>query len=274
MTGAKLRLCLAQVPCVVGDVQANLRTMVQKVEALKGQADIVVFPELFTSGYGFPLADADKLVETQDGPSFQLMSKCARENETAILYSFPEKDESTGSRYISLMFIDQKGAKLACCRKTHLWDPFMSFERAVFVDGDRLCPIVTFPCEGGVVSIGLLVCWDLEHPEPARVLAFNGANVILVCGANSDLNTLEVVVRARALEDLCHVAYCNMTGGPFCGHSLVAAPTGDVLGMLDNEVGHVIAVVEPDNPTYVTKRKRNPFRRDRQAELYTPLVQG
>lgn len=268
-----LRLCLVQAPSTVGNKAANMATMSAHVSAHKDDADLIVFAELFLTGYNFAPALAKELAEEATGPSFVAMSAVAQKNHVAIIYSFAEKDPYSENLFISLMWIDNMGAQVACYRKTHLWGPTETmFERVVFSPGPSLPPLYTITTATGTLAIGLLICWDLEHPEPARIHGLAGADLILALGANSDAQVMNVVVPGRAIDTQAHVAYCNMIGGPFCGLSVVAAPTGKVLGSLGAGEGVLFVTVDPSLPEYQLKRSSNPFARDRRPELYTALV--
>lgn len=272
------RLCVAQLAAVAGDKAGNLQRMRETVAAWAGKADLVVFPELCVSGYGFPREQVPALAEPlEGGPTLQAMQQLCREHAVAVLYSFPEcvevVDPVTGvaapAYHITVVWLDAQGALLARYRKVHLWDPFRTFERICFREGAEAAPVVLF--HG--VRVGLLICWDVEFPEPPRALALAGAQVLLAMGANADAKVMRVVCPARALENLCHVVYCNMGGERFCGLSCVFSPLGEALLQFpDNAQAVGCATIQPDQQVFSDRAAANPFFVHRRPDLYAPLA--
>jgi len=119
------------------------------------------------------------------------------------------------------------GELLSVYDKTHLFDR----ERGVFTPGAALQDPFVF--RG--VRFGVLCCFDIEFPEPARTLALRGAQCLLVPSANMAPwgPSHRVFVRARALEDHCWVAYADCVGRAsgydFEGESCLVDPLGHVL---------------------------------------------
>jgi predicted amidohydrolase len=215
-----------------GNVRANLQKMKTKmVEAKKMGAEILVFPELFTTGYCVSQNCIRELAEKKDGTTFLKLSERARETGVAILYGYPELVESgAGGQkvyYNSVQFIDGNGRSLANYRKTHLWIEEDAVEGA-FKAGEGFSPV--FEYRG--LKIGLLICYDVEFSEAVRTLALEGAEVVLVPTACCDKYIrimCEVLIPARAVENRIHVAYVNHCGGMFVGLSRCCGPLGNAL---------------------------------------------
>ena len=91
------------------------------VEAKKKGADVLVFPELFTTGYFLSHDLMKELAEERSGYTFCELSQRSKDTGVAVLYGYPEVDQIERRYYISAQFVDKQGQSLANYRKTHLW---------------------------------------------------------------------------------------------------------------------------------------------------------
>ena len=157
-------------------------------------------------------------------------------------------------------------------RKTHLYDPSKEFERLAFTAGNELGPIVTYKD----IKIGLLICFDIELVEPTRILAVQGAEVVIVPTANTDVIVSDVIVRCRAIENHIFVAYVNHVGIMkklnFCGQSIIVSPVGEVISSSDEKEMTLTAEISPDEEKYSHRRAYAPLLEDRRPELYNDLI--
>lgn len=213
--------------------------------------------------------------EPVDGPSIKVMAELAKANRVHLVFGYPEKavdnDQTTTTYYNSAIFISAEGEVLLNYRKTHLWGPY---EKKYFTPGSSLAPVVKI----GEVSVGLLICWDVEFPEPSRVLMLRGADLILVPTACMTSFAPEVTVRARAFENKLFVAYVNRAGeengSRFCGLSSVVTPNGDCACKAGEESGELLFTdIEPKRADYQESRDRDPIHLERRTELYRELTQ-
>ena len=215
-----------------GNVQANFQKIKTQIHraALVG-AQFIIFPELFLSGYCVPGEKMKMVAEDRDGPSFQALSKTARESNIAVLYGYPEVDRSSGTPvyYNSAQLIDRDGTSLVNYSKTHLWIPPKPPQyEAVFTSGSQLYDPVD--CCG--MKIGVLICADSSFSEPCRCLALAGANFIAIPTASSlqyDRRDCMFVVRTRALDNGLYVALVNHVGSGLEGCSQLCDSDGTVL---------------------------------------------
>ncbi len=166
------RVVCQQLAPVLGDAEANrvmsLRAIAGAVDA---GGDIVVLPELVTSGYMFESAEeAAALALAPDDALFGEWAAEARRGGAVVIAGFPERG-ADGRVYNSAAVLDGSGL-LGIYRKCHLWDR----EKLWFVPGDE--PPRVFDTAHG--RIGVLVCYDLEFPEMPRALALAGAELIVV----------------------------------------------------------------------------------------------
>jgi len=209
-----------------------------------------------------------------DGSSILAVAEMAKANGVHVVFGYPEKvdDITTGTTqyFNSAVFIDCEGKILLNYRKTHLWG---DYEKKYFSYGTSLAPLVKI----NGVSIGVLICWDVEFPEPPRVLMLRGADVILVPTASMDSFAAEVTVRSRAFENKLFVAYANRAGDEngslFTGLSSVVAPNGKLLCKAGVESDDLIfADVEPNRAEYEASKKLDPIHIERRLELYRELL--
>ncbi|MCM3300821.1 hydrolase [Streptomyces pseudogriseolus] len=165
------RVVCEQLAPRVGDLAHNKELAVDAVRrALSERADIVVLPELVTSGYVFADTDeARRTAITPDDAFFTDLTRLLSGTRTVVVLGFCEDGGST--LYNSAAVLDADGVR-AVYRKTHLWDR----ETLFFTPGERMAPVVT-TAHG---RIGVLICYDLEFPEMPRRLATAGADLIAV----------------------------------------------------------------------------------------------
>ena len=175
-------------------------------EAKKRNADIALFPEMWSNGYRiYDRAPEEWKAEAvpSDCQFLEEFRILASDLEMAIAVTFLEKHHE-GPRN-SLALFDRHGRKVLSYSKVHTCD--FSVER-------ELCPGDSFTVSvletaSGPVNIGAMICYDREFPESARILMLEGAELILVPNAcPMEINRLSQL-RARAFENMCAIATCN-----------------------------------------------------------------
>jgi len=125
-------------------------------------------------------------------------------------------------------------------------------------------------------KIGLLICYDIEFPEPARRLALAGADILLVPTAQMAPYTqvAKHVIPARAYENQVYLAYANHSGTDdgldYVGLSSICGPDGAVLAAAGKSEELLYATV--DTAHHKAVRKADPLLADRRPELYAPLA--
>ena len=203
----------------------------QMIRAASAGAELLIFPELFLTGYHVPGEEMKRLAEERDGPSFRELSRTARESNIAVLYGYPEVDRSSGAPvyYNSAQLIDRDGTSLVNYRKTHLWiSPAPPQYESVFTPGSRF----EEPVECCGLKIGILICNDASFSETARSLALSGANFISVISASSieyNRRCSNLFIPTRALDNSVYVALVNYVGGGLDGCSQLCDPNGTVV---------------------------------------------
>ena len=239
-----MRIALAQSAGTPGDVAANLAAVRRlSADAAAAGARLVVFPEAFLTGYNIGPERSAELAEPVDGPGVAALAATARETSVAILCGYVERAPD-GAVHNSAVLVDAAGATLANARKTHL---FAALDRAAYAPGDAL----TVTTLDGL-RVGILICFDVEFPEPVRRLALAGAQLIAVPTSlmTPSQFVAETLVPARAAENQVFVAYANRVGTEgeltYIGRSRVAGPDGTLLATADAaEETLVLADVDP-----------------------------
>jgi predicted amidohydrolase len=259
-----MRIALFQMQALAGDVTANLAAIeAAAAEAAAGSADLLIAPELATTGYGAGDAIRD-LAEPADGPQIRRLGESADRLGIAIVAGFAERAD--GAVYNALALV-RKDAAPAVYRKTHL---YADYERALFTPGDICASLVEF----GGLKLGFLICYDVEFPENVRRLAGAGADMVLVPTALPESPHARFIaaclVPVRAFENQVFVVYANHAGADarfsYAGLSRAAAPDGSLLAVSEsNEPALLFADI--DTAAYDESRRANSYLKDlRQAE--------
>jgi len=219
-----MRVALAQFTPRLADKQANLERIIGYMnEAKNQQADVVVFPELGLTGYSVG-EQLEEIAETLEGPSIQRLQAECRNAGIAAVVSFPERREN--QFHISTVWIAEDGTLAGVYRKTHLFDK----EKNYFTPGQEW-PVV----ETRFGRIGMMICFDLEFPEVARLLRLNGAEMIVVNTANMVpyQRYQQVFMQSRAMENEIPLVICNRLGQEgdleFFGDSMAVDHEGNIL---------------------------------------------
>jgi 5-aminopentanamidase len=161
-----VQIACCQIEPVVGDLAANAVVIEAQIrEAVGVGADVIVLPELATSGYMF--ADADEARATALRPTdFAYWS--AAVDDALVIGGFCEMGDD-GRLYNSAVMVDADGV-VASYRKTHLWDR----EKLIFTSGDALPPVIK--TKHGAIAV--MICYDLEFGELTRRVALDEAELI------------------------------------------------------------------------------------------------
>ncbi len=239
----KLRVAIAQAEAVKADPAANRDKLIAWVKeaALKG-ADMVVFPELFYSAYDISKEALMKCAIDQKDVFFEQIRDLAIENDINILFSYPEIGEGKDKPYISVAFIDSAGNCVSNHRKTYLWG-----EEANKAERGEL---VYEPVKTSFGTIGTLICYEIEFPEPARILTLKGAEIIIVTAAFDTIPNFHKYLSAIGILNQVYVigvngwkSDCAPARGGSCivdqrGKVIFELPiTSEKLGIFDIDLG-------------------------------------
>jgi predicted amidohydrolase len=275
MTEALVVCC--QLELRVGELEANRAACREAISAAAGEgADIVVVPELVTSGYVFADADeARRCAETVDGDTVTGWIALAREYRLVVVGGLCELEGAAGVLRNSAVIVDASGVR-AVYRKAHLWDR----EQLMFEPGRERPPVID--TEHGRVST--MVCYDVEFPEWVRLPALDGADLLCVPTnwpreprPDGERPAEVTRVQAAASVNRMFVAACDRAGTErgvdWVNGTVIVGPDGYPLA----------GPVCEDRPQTVTARCRlgdarqkrtsehNDALQDRRPELYEPV---
>lgn len=168
MNSSVVRVGCRQLSPVLGDLEGNQRRVLEAIAS--SGADVLVLPELATSGYVFETLDeVDACAVPADDPIFASWT-AALVGDSIVVAGFAERGRD-GLFYNSAALVSQAGV-LATYRKAHLWDR----EKLFFTPGSQPAPVV----ETRFGRVAVMICYDLEFPEYTRQAALAGADLIAV----------------------------------------------------------------------------------------------
>ena len=154
---------------------------------------------------------------------------------------------------------------VASYRKLHLFDALSVRESDIMAPGKSLPPVV----DVGGILVGLTICYDLRFPELFRYLAGQGAQLVIVSSAWYQGPMKEdhwlTLLRARAIENTCYVAGCNLVGPAFCGRSTLFDPFGVPLAGAGEEPALIFGQVSAGRVAAV--RQKLPALENRRRDL-------
>lgn len=259
----------------LGNFQANLLKMENFAEGIMAErpdTDLIVFPELITSGYECTKAEFSKLVEKIEtgSESVDRMASICKKYGVTIVYGLPEEDPSISALfYNSMVMIGPGGDILGSYRKVHPFDTEKSWCRA----GHDL-DLVDTPFG----KVGMMICWDTAFPEVARAYALKGADLLIVSTnwENPYSTDWDLWTRARAIDNTLHLVSSNRIGADrtlsFFGHSNVISPDGKVITSLDEESEGVIHAEIDLSLTAKLREEYYTMLKDRQPWCYSELT--
>lgn len=264
------RIAVVQLQPSLMQTDKNLHQIDQLCSGIR--ADLIVLPELITSGYVFQ--NKSELQQVSEpvpkGISFQFFNNLSHRLNASIVYGFPEKDND--KIYNSSAIINPDGSYFVY-RKTHLFYR----EKQLFDLGDT----GLFVCKAkDGVNIGMMICFDWQFPESARVLSLNGAQII--CHpSNLVLPWCQQAMLTRSLENRVYSVTANRIGyeengefrQTFTGQSQIVSTKGEILCRLSTDTEEIgIIDIEPKFALDKTVTDFNDAFTDRRPSFYTDIV--
>lgn len=205
------KVAILQKRAINAQIDINIETIIETMkEATENNADILLLPECFITGYDLPMT-YEKSISDDDVRIVQICEKAKEYNIGVVLTSFTKgKTQPQNSAFV----INKSGEILMKYSKVHTCD--FADERTV--ESGTEFKVCNF--EG--IHLGIMICYDREYPESARILMLKGAEVILV---PNDCCTMKPRIQAlstRAYENMVAVAMANPNGdnaGCSCAYS-------------------------------------------------------
>lgn len=274
------------------DIQANIRQLSENIAdvASKG-AKLIVLQELHNSVYFCQTENPDNfdLAETIPGPSTEFFGKIAQQHGIVLVTSLFEK-RAPGLYHNTAIVFEKDGSIAGKYRKMHIPEDPAYYEKFYFTPGD----LGFHPIHTSVGILGVQICWDQWYPEGARLMALQGAEILIYPTAigweSSDtedekfrqLNAWILSQRGHAIANGIPVVAVNRIGHEedpshqtnginFWGNSFVAGPQGELLAQASNKEAENL-VIELDLKRSENVRRWWPFLRDRRTDAYNDLT--
>ena len=274
------------------DIHDNMKRLAEGIAQLAEQgAQLIVLQELHNSLYFCQEENVDNfdLAEPIPGPSTQFYSALAKEHGVVIVTSLFEK-RAAGLYHNTAVVIEKDGSIAGKYRKMHIPDDPAYYEKFYFTPGD----IGFHPIDTSVGRLGVQVCWDQWYPEGARLMAMQGAELLIYptaigYAANDDeaeqqrqREAWTTVMRGHAVANGLPVIAVNRVGYEedpshqtegiqFWGSSFVAGPQGEILYRADDKE-EVKTIINIDMDRCEQVRRWWPFLRDRRIDEYGDIT--
>ena len=291
MNKNELKVGLIQQACSANGYDNRQRLAEHIAAAAKEGAQLVVLQELHNTPYFCQVENVDNfdLAEPIPGPSTDFFGELARQHGIVLVISLFER-RAPGLYHNTAVVLEKDGTIAGKYRKMHIPDDPAYYEKFYFTPGDMgFRPITT-----SVGKLGVQVCWDQWYPEGARLMALQGADLLIYPTAigyeSSDTpgeqtrqrEAWTTVQRGHAVANGLPVITVNRVGHEadpsgqtkgitFWGSSFVAGPQGELLAQASTQDEEVV-VVTVDLHRSECVRRWWPFLRDRRIEAFTDLT--
>ena len=273
----EITVAIVQMKPQLGEPEENLVKMSEMISKIASQqkVDLIVFPELITSGNELGVRFTD-LAQRVPGPTINLIAQRANDFGIYVAFGMVTKEKVESVLYNSAILVGPEGDLVEVYNKVHL----RGEERMAFREGFKI-PVA----ETDIGTIGLMIGHDLAYPEVARSLALEGADLLCVLAnwETANIDEWKTYVRSRAYENSVFVAGVNRVGEDvtlnFGGESMVVGPRGEVYASLadatDEETGEPMegfAVARIDLDEVRKNREEFQFIQTRQPAVYRSIV--
>jgi predicted amidohydrolase len=256
-------IALGQFDVALGQPEHNLETVRGlAADATRQAADILVLPELWSTGYD--LARAERYAAAIDQGIFAETAALAREFGLFIAGSCLSTLGEGRIGNTAVLF-GPDGRQLANYSKIHLFR-LMDEDRYLSA-GDRLVA-----ADSPLGKIGLAICYDLRFPELFRPYALAGVEMVLLPAEwpHPRLVHWRTLLRARAIENQLFMVACNRVGidssGHFFGHSVIVDPWGELV--IEGDEGEALLTAMIDLEIVVQARQKISALTDRRPDAY------
>jgi para-aminobenzoate synthase, component I len=276
----------------VADSEENIRRIAESIKKLAHRgAQLIVLQELHNSLYFCQVEDVNNfdMAEPIPGPSTRLYGELAKQYGVVIVTSLFEK-RAPGLYHNTAVVLEKDGTIAGMYRKMHIPDDPAYYEKFYFTPGD----LGFHPIDTSVGRLGVLVCWDQWYPEAARLMALQGAQILIyptAIGYESSDSAEEqarqreawtTVQRGHAVANGLPVVAVNRVGWEedpshqtagiqFWGSSFIAGPQGELCYQA-SEKDEECQIIDIDMAHSEQVRRWWPFLRDRRIDEYTDIL--
>ncbi|WP_297979276.1 carbon-nitrogen hydrolase family protein [uncultured Methanobrevibacter sp.] len=272
----KIKIALCQMN-VIDNKDENIKKAISMIKTSKDNgADLAILPEMFNCPY-----ENEKFIEygeeLEKSKTLKEISKIAKDEEIHIVAgSIPEREIIDNQEYLynSSVFFNDKGEILGKHRKMHLFDIDVK-DKIYFKESDTLSPGNNFTViDTKFGKIGIGICYDVRFVELSRIMALNGAKILIFPGA-FNLTTgpahWKTLFKSRALDNQVFAigvapALDKSANYNSYGHSIVVSPWGEPI----EELGYdeELKIVEIDLDEIERVREEIPVLKNRRTDLY------
>ena len=286
-----MKIGIIQQSCTASVAENRTKLATSIAQLAQQGAQLVVLQELHDSPYFCQTEDtaAFRYALPIPGEATDFYAKTARENRVVLVTSLFER-RAAGLYHNTAVVFDSDGSIAGMHRKMHIPDDPAYYEKFYFTPGD----LGFHPIRTSIGKLGLQVCWDQWYPEGARLMALQGADLLIyptAIGFESTDTPEEqqrqreawiTIQRSHAIANGIPVVAVNRvglepdpsgaTGGiQFWGNSFVAGPQGEILYQA-SQTEEETAIVEVDLGRTESVRQWWPFLRDRRIDAYSDLT--
>ncbi|MBW7651146.1 carbon-nitrogen family hydrolase [Anoxybacillus sp. ST4] len=263
-----MNIACIQMDIAFGEPEKNKQTVMRYMEQIARNVDVVVLPELWTTGYD--LARLGDIADENGEHTKTFLSSLARAYNVHIVGgSVAKKTERqiTNTMYV----VDRNGHVVSEYSKLHL---FKLMDEHKHLQAGETTGIFSLD---GVTGAGV-ICYDIRFPEWIRTHALHGAEVLFVVAEwpLARLHHWRTLLMARAIENQCYVVACNRAGkdpnNEFAGHSMIVDPWGHIIAEGDEREAIVMATIDMNDVQHV--RARIPIFSDRRPDVYKKFLKN
>ena len=268
-----------------GNMADNRQRLGEKIKKLAHEgAELIVLQELHNGLYFCQTEDVNVFDQAEPipGPSTEFYGNLAKELGVVIVTSLFER-RAPGLYHNTAVVMEKDGTIAGMYRKMHIPDDPGYYEKFYFTPGD----LGFQPIDTSVGRLGVLVCWDQWYPEAARLMALQGAEMLIYPTAigydpndtpeeqQRQRTAWQTVQRGHAVANGLPVVTVNRVGEedgvPFWGTSFVAGPQGELLYEAPTSQ-EVETIVDVDMQRSEQVRRWWPFLRDRRIDAYNDIL--
>lgn len=232
-----LNIVLIQTDTLWEDIERNLSNLTKKLNLILEKVDIIVLPELFSTGFTM---NAKHVVETMNGKSILWMLEKAKEKNSLLIGSLLISDTNLKTKnfyYYNRLVVAFPNGELQYYDKRHLFS--FAGEEKVFTSGNKR---LVFEYKG--FKICPLICYDLRFPVWARNTENIDVLIYVANWPNARIYAWDALLRARAIENLCYVVGVNRVGVDnnelvYSGHSGVYNTLGEKILDFKNDTQEI-----------------------------------
>ena len=218
-----LTVSLVQTDIIWEQRNANLQQLEQKINAIAEPSELIIMPEMFTTGFSM---QPEGKAETMEGAAMKWMQKISAQRKAIVTGSLMMSDEG---KHVNRLIWMQPNGVYGIYDKRHLFS--YAGEQTHFTAGHK-----RFIGQMKGWKICTQICYDLRFPVWNRMQSSNEYDILLIV-ANwpaTRITAWDALLRARAIENQCYVIAVNRVGQDenkleYPGHSTIISPTGEVM---------------------------------------------